>query len=101
MVVLHFAITDKNKQVKFQIDILSREDATDNEREAAKAIEELLMDIIKAILNFKVFLIKITAGIIVQGSIQTFHLIPQFQISHCRYQPPEMRHFISTRTLQM
>ncbi len=47
MVVLHFAITDKNKQVKFQIDILSREDANDNERGAAKAIEELLMEIIK------------------------------------------------------
>ena len=47
MVVLHFAITDKKKRVKVQCDILSREDANDNEREAAKVIEELIMEVIK------------------------------------------------------
>ena len=51
MVVLHFAINDKGKELVLQIDILSREDATVPEKKAAKAIEDFFIESLKSILK--------------------------------------------------
>lgn len=51
MVVLHFAIHQKPKKLDIRLDILSREDATKPEREAAKAIQDFFMESLKQILK--------------------------------------------------
>jgi len=51
MVVLHFAINQKPKKLNINIDILSREDATKPEQEAAKAIQDFLMESLTWILK--------------------------------------------------
>lgn len=51
MVVLHFAINQKPNKLDIQLDILSREDATVPEKEAAKAIEDFFIESLKSILK--------------------------------------------------
>ena len=51
MVVLHFAINQKPKKLDIKLDILSREDATKAEQEAANALQNFFMESLKWILE--------------------------------------------------
>jgi len=59
MVVLHFAIHQKPKKLDIQIDILSREDATKPEKEAATAIQDFFMESLRWILEEEGLKVKI------------------------------------------
>ena len=51
MVVLHFAINQKPKKLDIKLDILSREDATKAEQEAANALQDFFMKSLEWILE--------------------------------------------------
>lgn len=51
MVVLHFAIHQKPKILDITLDILSREDATEAEKEFANAIQDFMMESLKWIME--------------------------------------------------